>query len=337
MWLLPVFNIVEELVEINVLGSGSSGNSYYFPFGDVYNFVDVGVARSLLKPLLDEKTPRHINIFLTHEHLDHIRGLRSLQIMFPTTPMVVYASAPVLGLLHEMESMKRFWLSEFVAPHAMEPNKLYSIPMAHTSSEGNGSKPAQTISGAIVGAASREIPFLNVQTVRALHNSPLGLAFRFDLVASECVYAGDAVENSSSEVDLFRKHEIYENNESIVSIGFLSDTGDTTAEMLDTYSRCRILFLEANYEESLLEKSAYPRAIKQRISSSTGHLSNKQGLQFIERLFATGRLRLLALAHVSENANDYALLESYSNFYQSTYKIQAIVLRQKSFRKIIID
>ncbi len=309
-------------MEIVVLGSGSSGNSYYFPFGDIYNFVDVGVARNLLRPLLSEKRPRHINIFITHEHNDHISGLRSLQRMFPTVPIFVYASTPVLNLLHNMTSLQKFWLSEFVTPHEMHPDKLYSVNMlVEGDSPCNGS-----------------VPRINVRTHRILHNSPLGLSYRFDILVPEpaTITSDNLPASNTKNVDIFNKHEIYSGNENIVSVGFLSDTGDITPEMLDSYGRCRILFLEANYDDSLLEKSSYPRAVKQRIASSTGHLSNAQGLQFMEKLSVSGRVKVLVLSHVSENANSYNLLELYSDFYQSTYSIKSVVLKQKSFRKIII-
>ncbi len=309
-------------MEIVVLGSGSSGNSYYFPFGDIYNFVDVGVSRSLLLPLLSEKRPRHINIFITHEHNDHVSGLRSLQRMFPTVPIFVYASPPVLSLLHDMASLQKFWLSEFVIPHEVQPDRLYSVSML--------------VDGDT--AFSGSVPRINVRTHRTLHNSPLGLSYRFDILVSEPALVGSSnqLASNTTDVDIFDKDEIYSDNENIVSVGFLTDTGDITPEMLDSYGRCRILFLEANYDDSLLEKSSYPQTIKQRIASSTGHLSNAQGLQFMEKLSVSGRVRILLLSHVSENANSYTRLESYSDFYQSTYNIKTVVLKQKSFRKILI-
>ncbi len=63
------------------LFSGSSGNSTYIGSGDCGILVDAGVSAKQIINALENRDidPRRIaGIFLTHEHIDHIRGLRVL-------------------------------------------------------------------------------------------------------------------------------------------------------------------------------------------------------------------------------------------------------------------
>ena len=60
------------------LFSGSSGNSIYVAFGGIRLLVDVGMAASRIEAELREigVDIREIDgILVTHEHVDHIRGL----------------------------------------------------------------------------------------------------------------------------------------------------------------------------------------------------------------------------------------------------------------------
>lgn len=61
----------------------------------------------------------------------------------------------------------------------------------------------------------------------------------------------------------------------------LTDTGKVTDEMR-TYARISdVLFLEANYEQHLLETGPYPYYLKRRIAGESGHLSNNDAISFL--------------------------------------------------------
>lgn len=62
----------------------------------------------------------------------------------------------------------------------------------------------------------------------------------------------------------------------------LTDTGCYSEEHLLLAKESDILFLEANYDEQMLEKGPYPFYLKKRISGEQGHLSNDQALQFLD-------------------------------------------------------
>lgn len=87
------------------------------------------------------------------------------------------------------------------------------------------------------------------------------------------------------------------------SIGLLSDTGHVTERIVDRLRGVRLLFLEANYDEAMLEADLRrPWSTKQRISSRHGHLSNAQAAELVGQLAAIG-LERVVLGHLSSDCN----------------------------------
>jgi phosphoribosyl 1,2-cyclic phosphodiesterase len=90
-------------------------------------------------------------------------------------------------------------------------------------------------------------------------------------------------------------------------LGFLSDVGHITNLIRDRLAGVDSLFVEANYDAKLLEADTRrPWAIKQRISSRHGHLSNQQTAELIDEL-AHPALHHVVLGHLSDDCNDPAL------------------------------
>ena len=85
-------------------------------------------------------------------------------------------------------------------------------------------------------------------------------------------------------------------------LGLATDLGRPTTQIRHALSGCDILILEANHDEVLLHSSAYPPAVKRRISSSHGHLSNQAAAQLATELMHP-RLAAVVLAHLSEECN----------------------------------
>ena len=59
------------------------------------------------------------------------------------------------------------------------------------------------------------------------------------------------------------------------------------------------MVLESNYDETMLRSGRYPAALKRRIMSECGHLSNAQACELIVRLAPTS-VKTVVLAHLSE-------------------------------------
>ncbi|MEO6540615.1 MAG: MBL fold metallo-hydrolase, partial [Ferruginibacter sp.] len=94
-----------------------------------------------------------------------------------------------------------------------------------------------------------------------------------------------------------------------ITVGVLTDIGNVCKEVIHYFKQCHAVFLEANYDEAMLENGRYPRHLKNRIRGGHGHLSNKEALD----LFITHRspaLSHLLLAHLSKENNSPELVEA---------------------------
>jgi phosphoribosyl 1,2-cyclic phosphodiesterase len=93
-----------------------------------------------------------------------------------------------------------------------------------------------------------------------------------------------------------------------VRIGVLTDIGSACEHVVKNFAKCHAAFLEANYDDEMLEKGHYPYYLKKRIRSDHGHLSNAQALE----LFMKHRhenLSHLLLSHLSKENNRPKLVE----------------------------
>lgn len=87
------------------------------------------------------------------------------------------------------------------------------------------------------------------------------------------------------------------------SFGFLTDLGYATRLVLEALREVNGLLLEANYDEALLEQDTKrPWAIKQRISSRHGHLSNGAAAEVLQHLLHE-QLSHVVLGHLSADCN----------------------------------
>jgi phosphoribosyl 1,2-cyclic phosphodiesterase len=87
-----------------------------------------------------------------------------------------------------------------------------------------------------------------------------------------------------------------------IKVGIFTDIGLACKNVIHHFRQCNAAFLEANYDEEMLENGDYSFFLKNRIRGGRGHLSNKQALQ----LFLEHRppfMSHLLLSHLSENNN----------------------------------
>ncbi len=87
-----------------------------------------------------------------------------------------------------------------------------------------------------------------------------------------------------------------------VKFGMLTDTGQVTPHISGALQGCDALMIECNYDDRLLEKSAYPYYLKKRISSIYGHLSNHCAASFLHE-HGLSKLKTVIGAHLSQNNN----------------------------------
>ncbi len=97
-----------------------------------------------------------------------------------------------------------------------------------------------------------------------------------------------------------------------ITVGVFTDIGIACDHLKSHFAQCHAAFLEANYDEWMLENGRYPIQLKRRISGGLGHLSNKQALE----LFLSHRppyMSHLLLSHLSRDNNKPELVQELFN------------------------
>jgi phosphoribosyl 1,2-cyclic phosphodiesterase len=96
-----------------------------------------------------------------------------------------------------------------------------------------------------------------------------------------------------------------------IKIGIVLDLGYLSNLVLERLKGCDGLVLESNHDLQMLKVGPYPWALKQRVMSRRGHLSNDSVAQYLGNDF-DGKAATVVLAHLSKNNNlpELALLSA---------------------------
>ncbi len=92
-----------------------------------------------------------------------------------------------------------------------------------------------------------------------------------------------------------------------VTVGVFTDIGFPCANLIRYFRQCNAAFLEANYDEDMLDGGRYPYFLKSRIRGGKGHLSNKQALELFTSC-RPGYMSHLLLSHLSRDNNSPQLV-----------------------------
>ncbi|GAB3893480.1 MBL fold metallo-hydrolase [Larkinella knui] len=86
------------------------------------------------------------------------------------------------------------------------------------------------------------------------------------------------------------------------NVGVFTDIGVACEQLIHHFSQCHAAFLEANYDEDMLERGRYPYFLKQRIRGGKGHLSNQQALNLFKE-YKPAFMSHVLLSHLSKDNN----------------------------------
>jgi len=243
------------MLNLHVLSSGSCGNCYIIESADKYIVVDVGLPLYRLKEFMQFNEDKGIDLYLTHEHTDHVAGIKPFLNKFKPN---VYTSEGTATELHSKGiNCEHFFI--------LDPSKIYSMKEYEV------------------------YPFKIAHDCR----QPFGYRFNFNKL----------------------------------SVGFATDLGFVSKDVLNGITGCECVILESNYEDDLLINGSYPYHLKKRVMSSKGHLSNKEALNVVSQIFAKG-LKKLFFGHISEENNSYTIIEKYVDFCKSNFAIEADYFKQ---------
>ena len=128
------------MVRVCPLCSSSSGNSIYVSSGRTGILVDAGNTAKQLEILMRENQIdiSTINaIFVTHEHSDHIKGLRVFASKYG---IKIYASKGTMECLSELGVLNGKFTYDVITPNGIEVNEMHITPFStsHDSRESVG-------------------------------------------------------------------------------------------------------------------------------------------------------------------------------------------------------
>ena len=228
------------------LFSSSSGNCSYAGTADGGILIDVGVSAKRTAETLDciGVDIRSVGaIFVTHEHTDHIQGIR---VLASKHNIPVYASAGTLEALADNGTLNGKFPADVIPADGIEVNGMFIRPF-HTP-----------------------------------HDSRESLGFTVEMPDSN-------------------------------RLAIATDIGTITDEVLSNITCCQLVMLESNHDVRMLQNNPnYTYALKRRILSDRGHLSNEMCAKTAADLIESGTTRLI-LGHLSKENNMPELA------YQSTY------------------
>jgi phosphoribosyl 1,2-cyclic phosphodiesterase len=85
-------------------------------------------------------------------------------------------------------------------------------------------------------------------------------------------------------------------------LGVVTDLGHASSHVVASLQGCHALLLETNHDPDLLQASAYPSFLKQRVAGPWGHLANHAAAELLERV-KHDQLNYVQAAHLSERNN----------------------------------
>lgn len=99
-----------------------------------------------------------------------------------------------------------------------------------------------------------------------------------------------------------------------------TDIGTITENVRKNLYKSKLVVLESNYDKNMLLAGSYSYALKRRVMSEVGHLSNDEAGKFCVDLIKNGTERIL-LAHLSKE----------NNFPELAYETSKGILTQNNF------
>ncbi len=113
-------------------------------------------------------------------------------------------------------------------------------------------------------------------------------------------------------------------------LAWMTDCGKITNIARQKLADCDFLVLESNFDPELLNRSARPEELKNRIRGLHGHLSNGQCANFLQE-YDNPRLKTIFFGHVSEECNAVEKIRETSLAAVSSRNIRAEIICPTDF------
>ena len=281
------------MVRFTVLASGSKGNATVLSGGRTRILVDCGLScRELFRRmrLMGEEPETLDAILITHEHSDHVGG--------------VAVTARKLGIpVYFTEGTHRAWM-RWISPQRQMTYAQWLEQIRKQAAE----RQAEAVVAGLESEANESdlVEGREVETSEPVE--PVKAKDPSWLPAVEYFQAGEPFEIGDISISSFTiPHDAADPVGFVfraegVRMGFATDLGYIPPNVKAQLKGLDLLLLESNHDLEMLRDGPYPWAVKQRVMSRVGHLSNEAAAEFLENGY-DGQAAYVILAHLSESNN----------------------------------
>jgi phosphoribosyl 1,2-cyclic phosphodiesterase len=302
------------MVRFTVLASGSRGNGTVVSGGRTRILVDCGLScRELFRRMkLAGEEPETLDaILITHEHQDHVSGVavtaRKLGIPVYFTEGTHRAWERWLVPAKKLSYAQ--WLDQCRKQAADRLAEEACAAGTPTGLQGASEETAVAVEACAPEPVSPEMA--RIAAAEAAEEDPTGAAPGKEpawLPAVEYFRAGEPFAVGDISISPFTTpHDAADPVGFVfqtegVRLGYATDLGYIPPNVKAQLKGVDLLLLESNHDLEMLRDGPYPWAVKQRVLSRVGHLSNEAASGFLENGY-DGQAAYVILAHLSESNN----------------------------------
>jgi phosphoribosyl 1,2-cyclic phosphodiesterase len=299
------------MVRFTVLASGSKGNSTVVCGGRTRILVDCGLScRELFRRMkLAGEEPETLDaVIITHEHMDHVNGLsvtaRKLGIPVYFTEATHRAWMRWLTPRRQMTYAQ--WLEAAAAARQQAAER--QAQAAAAPDEGEPDEAEAEIDTEMQSAVAVPEPAPGPTSEPTSNRPPSRKEDPTWLPSVEYFQPGEPFAIGDIAVSPFTiPHDAADPVGFVfraegVKMAFATDLGYIPPNVKAQLKGVDLLLLESNHDLEMLRDGPYPWAVKQRVLSRVGHLSNEAAAEFLENSY-DGQAAYIILAHLSESNN----------------------------------
>lgn len=289
------------MVRVTVLASGSKGNCTVVATSKTRILLDAGLScREIVKRMhLAGEDPHNLDgVLITHEHQDHIQGLS------------VFArrwNVPVYATEATHAAWKR-WMTprktvSFAAWLELRREQQADVtPVAPCEPEPDLTEASVELTVVMAEAAQPDELSIDTKDCSTANDDPAYLPM------VEYFRAGISFDIGDIHVTPFTVP-----HDAVDPVGFIlqaegmriaiaTDLGYLPPNVRMHLQGTDLLMIESNHDLEMLRDGPYPWAVKQRVLSRVGHLSNDAVGDYLSKEY-DGAARFVVLAHISESNN----------------------------------
>ncbi|MHB8302947.1 MAG: MBL fold metallo-hydrolase [Acidobacteriaceae bacterium] len=297
------------MVRVTVLASGSKGNCTVVATNKTRILLDAGLScREIVKRMrFSGEDPERLDaVLITHEHQDHVQGLSVLARRWNLTVFATEATHAAwrrwmtprrtMGFAAwlEMRRQQQFTSAQPVDGENPEERPVGLHTLAAQCEGGSAETPPEVAPNAepdeeliVPTPGSNDPAYLPaVEYFRA------GISFEIgDIRVTPFTIPHDAVDPVGFVLEAEG-----------MRIAIATDLGYVPPNVRMHLQGADLLMIESNHDVEMLRDGPYPWAVKQRVLSRVGHLSNDAVGEYLAKEY-DGGARFVVLAHISESNN----------------------------------